>query len=64
MLETLSAVKELGIPSIVLAPNADAGGVNIYNAILDFKKENECSNWHVFTNLPTKLYYLHLQKVY
>jgi UDP-hydrolysing UDP-N-acetyl-D-glucosamine 2-epimerase len=54
--ETLHAVRELGIPAIVLWPNADAGAEDIARGIRKFREHHDDSNLHFFKNLPTEDY--------
>lgn len=57
--ETLSAVKECGLPAIILWPNADAGSEDISRGIRKWREQGLDSNMHFFKNLPTDLY-IHL----
>jgi UDP-hydrolysing UDP-N-acetyl-D-glucosamine 2-epimerase len=54
--ETLQAVKELGLPAIVLWPNADAGSEDIARGIRKFREHDDDSRLHFFKNLPTDDY--------
>jgi UDP-hydrolysing UDP-N-acetyl-D-glucosamine 2-epimerase len=54
--ETLIAVSELGLPAIVLWPNADAGSEDIAAGIRTFREHNSDSEMHFFKNLPTSDY--------
>jgi UDP-hydrolysing UDP-N-acetyl-D-glucosamine 2-epimerase len=54
--ETLQAVKELGLPAVVLWPNADAGSEDIARGIRKFREFEDDSRLHFFKNLPTDDY--------
>ena len=54
--ETLKAVQEVGIPAIVLWPNADAGSEHIAAGIRQWREHNDDSKLHFFKNLPTNDY--------
>jgi UDP-hydrolysing UDP-N-acetyl-D-glucosamine 2-epimerase len=54
--ETLRAVQELGLPAIVLWPNADAGSEQIARGIRKFREHEDDSSLHFFKNLPTNDY--------
>lgn len=57
--ETLAALNELKMPTIMLWPNADAGSDDISKGIRTFR-EKFAPDWlHVFKNLPTATY-IHL----
>ncbi|MFC1593800.1 UDP-N-acetylglucosamine 2-epimerase [Candidatus Omnitrophota bacterium] len=57
MKETLSALKELRMPTIMLWPNADAGSDETSKEIRTFREKHKPDGWlHVFTNLPTDVY--------
>ena len=53
---TLSAVQEIGLPAIVLWPNADAGSEDIARGIRKFREREDDSRLHFFKNLPTNDY--------
>lgn len=53
---TLAAVKRLGIPAIVLWPNADAGAEDIARGIRVFRESSDDANMHFFRNLPVHVY--------
>mgnify|MGYP000689227986 CR=1 FL=1 len=56
---TLKALEKLQIPTIMLWPNADAGGDDISRGIRAYR-ENHNPTWlHLFRNLPTHIY-IHL----
>jgi UDP-hydrolysing UDP-N-acetyl-D-glucosamine 2-epimerase len=54
--ETLRAVQALGLPAIVLWPNADAGSEQIARGIRKFREHEDDSKLHFFKNLPTNDY--------
>ena len=54
--ETLAAVQELGLPAIVLWPNADAGSEDIARGMRKFREHEDDSRLHFFKNLPTNDY--------
>jgi len=54
--ETLKAVQEVGLPAIVLWPNADAGAEHIARGIRKFREHEDDSKLHFFKNLPTDDY--------
>ncbi len=54
--ETLRAVKEVGLPTIVFWPNADAGSEDIARGIRKFRERHEDSGVHFFKNLPSDVY--------
>ena len=57
--ETLKALDELQLPTIMLWPNADAGGDNISKGIRTYREKNNPAWLHLFKNLPTHIY-IHL----
>jgi UDP-hydrolysing UDP-N-acetyl-D-glucosamine 2-epimerase len=54
--ETLRAVTEIGLPAIVLWPNADAGSEDIAAGIRRWREEGLADNMHFFKNLPVETY--------
>ena len=54
--ETLMAIRELGIPTVVFWPNADAGAEDIARGIRKFREHYNDSKIHFFKNLPTEAY--------
>jgi len=54
--ETLRAVAEVGLPAIVLWPNADAGAEDIARGMRKFREHEDDSRLHWFKNLPTDDY--------
>ena len=57
--ETLKALDELQLPTIMLWPNADAGGDDISKGIRTYREKNDPTWLHLFKNLPTHMY-IHL----
>jgi|TARA_B100001564_G_C20663129_1_gene682488 UDP-hydrolysing UDP-N-acetyl-D-glucosamine 2-epimerase len=57
--ETLKALDELKLPTIMLWPNADAGGDDISKGIRTYREKNNPTWLHLFKNLPTHIY-IHL----
>lgn len=57
--ETLKALNELQMPTIMLWPNADAGGDDISKGIRTYREKNNPEWLHIFKNLPTHIY-IHL----
>lgn len=57
--ETLSALEEINLPTIMLWPNADAGGDDISKSIRSYRERNNPLWLHLFKNLPTHIY-IHL----
>ncbi len=57
MRETLAALQELKMHTILLWPNADAGSDEISKEIRTFREVNKPDSWlHVFKNLPMEVY--------
>jgi UDP-hydrolysing UDP-N-acetyl-D-glucosamine 2-epimerase len=54
--ETLAAVQDVGLPAIVLWPNADAGSEDIARGIRKLREHGDDSRMHFFKNLPTDDY--------
>ena len=54
--ETLRAVQDVGLPAVVLWPNADAGSEHIARGIRKFREHEDDSRLHFFKNLPTDDY--------
>jgi len=59
--ETLEAVKAVGLPAIVLWPNADAGSDDTARGIRKWRERKLDKNMHFFKNLPINVY-VHLMK--
>jgi len=53
---TLEAVHAIGLPAIVLWPNADAGSEDIARGIRKWRERRLDANMHFFKNLPTETY--------
>jgi UDP-hydrolysing UDP-N-acetyl-D-glucosamine 2-epimerase len=54
--ETLAGVSDVGLPAIVLWPNADAGSEDIARGMRKFRERGEDAAMHFFKNLPTSDY--------
>jgi len=54
--ETLKAVHKLGVPTIALWPNADAGAEDVARGMRKFRERCDDSKIHFFKNLPTDVY--------
>ncbi len=54
--ETLKAVQELNMPTIMLWPNADAGSEDLSRGIRKFREHNEHDNIRFFKNLPLEVF--------
>jgi len=54
--ETLKAVQDVGIPAVVLWPNADAGSEHVARGIRKFREHEDDSQLHFFKNLATEDY--------
>ncbi len=54
--ESLMAIHKLGIPTIALWPNADAGSEDVARGIRKFREHYDDSKIHFFKNLPTDAY--------
>ena len=54
--ETLSALNELKIPTIMLWPNIDAGSDDISKGIRTFREKHAPKWLYIFKNLPTSVY--------
>lgn len=55
--ETLMALNELKMPTIMLWPNADAGSDEISKEIRTFREKNKPDDWlHLFKNLPLEIF--------
>ena len=59
---TLEAIQEIGLPSIVLWPNADAGSDDIARGIRKWREKKLDKNMHFFKNLPIEDYVTLMQK--
>lgn len=58
---TLQAVRRIGIPALVLWPNADAGSDDIARGIRKWRENKLDEKMHFFKNLPNGTY-IHLMK--
>jgi UDP-hydrolysing UDP-N-acetyl-D-glucosamine 2-epimerase len=54
--ETLMAIGALGLPTIALWPNADAGSEDVARGMRKFREHHDDSRIHFFKNLPTETY--------
>ena len=54
--ETLMALHEVGVPAVVLWPNADAGSEDVARGMRQFRERSDDSRIHFFKNLPTDVY--------
>ncbi len=54
--ETLKAVREVGLPAIVLWPNADAGSDDVARGIRKWRERKLDRDMHFFKNLPVETY--------
>lgn len=54
--ETLAAVRALGLPAIVLWPNADAGSEDVARGMRKWREHGHAANMHFFKNLPIETY--------
>ncbi|MDB5103988.1 MAG: UDP-N-acetylglucosamine 2-epimerase [Fibrobacteres bacterium] len=54
--ETLQALKELAMPTIMIWPNADAGSDEISKGIRHFREKEKPEWLHLFINLPVEVY--------
>jgi UDP-hydrolysing UDP-N-acetyl-D-glucosamine 2-epimerase len=53
---TLKAVREVGLPAIVLWPNADAGSDDLARGIRKWRERGLDGKMHFFKNLPIEVY--------
>ena len=54
--ETLMAVQQIGLPAIIIWPNADAGSDDVARGLRKFREHNDDSRMHFFKNLPVEVY--------
>lgn len=54
--KTLAAIRTVGLPAIVLWPNADAGSDDIARGIRKLRERKLSDGMHFFKNLPTDIY--------
>lgn len=59
---SLRAIKETGLPAIVLWPNADAGSEDIARGMRKFREHEDPGNFYYFKNLPTDVYIALMKK--
>ena len=59
---SLRAIKETGLPAIVLWPNADAGSEDIARGMRKFREHEDPGNFYYFKNLPTDVYIALMRK--
>jgi UDP-hydrolysing UDP-N-acetyl-D-glucosamine 2-epimerase len=53
---TLEAVREIGLPAVVLWPNADAGSEDIARGMRKWRERGLADHMHFFKNLPIETY--------
>jgi UDP-hydrolysing UDP-N-acetyl-D-glucosamine 2-epimerase len=53
---TLAAVRAVGLPAIVLWPNADAGSEDVARGMRKVRERGQAVNMHFFKNLPINTY--------
>ncbi|MGQ0512033.1 MAG: UDP-N-acetylglucosamine 2-epimerase [Betaproteobacteria bacterium] len=58
---TLEAVREVGLPAVVLWPNADAGSDDVARGIRKWRERKLDAGMHFFKNLPVATY-VHLMR--
>jgi UDP-hydrolysing UDP-N-acetyl-D-glucosamine 2-epimerase len=56
ILSTLKAVNKLGIQTIVLWPNSDAGSEDIARGMRKWRENSDATKMHFFKNLPIDVY--------
>lgn len=56
MIETLEALAELDMPTIMLWPNSDAGSDGISREIRKYREKHTDNKLHLFKNLPMEVY--------
>jgi UDP-hydrolysing UDP-N-acetyl-D-glucosamine 2-epimerase len=56
--QTLSAIRDLGLPAIILWPNSDAGSEDISRGIRKWREKKLDDKMHFFKNLPISTYVL------
>jgi UDP-hydrolysing UDP-N-acetyl-D-glucosamine 2-epimerase len=54
--ETLRAIQRIGLPTIMLWPNVDAGSEDVSKGIRIFREHEDDSHLHFFKNLPVHVY--------
>ena len=58
---TLEAVRDIGLPAIVLWPNSDAGSEHVSRGIRKWREQDKDERMHFFKNLAVEAY-IHLMK--
>lgn len=56
ILNSLRAIKDIGVPAIVLWPNGDAGSEDIARGMRKFREHEDSGDFHYFKNLPIDVY--------
>lgn len=56
IMATLEAADEIGLPAIVLWPNADAGSEDIARGMRKWRERGRAAHMHFFKNLPVDTY--------
>lgn len=56
IMETLMALEELKIPTVMLWPNADAGSDDVARGMRKFRETHECEYIRFYKNLPTQVF--------
>ena len=60
--KTLESIQEIGIPTLVLWPNADAGSNDISRGIRKWREKMNCDLFYFVKNLPVSTYISLMQK--
>jgi UDP-hydrolysing UDP-N-acetyl-D-glucosamine 2-epimerase len=60
--QTLNALNELKMPTVILWPNVDAGSDEVSKGIRTFREKNKANWLYAFINLPTSIY-IHLMNI-
>jgi len=60
--ETLLAIHQLGIPTLALWPNADAGSDDVARGMRKFREHHDDTDIHFFKNLPADVYNLLMKR--
>jgi UDP-N-acetylglucosamine 2-epimerase len=60
--QTLLAAQDLGLPTFVFWPNADAGSEDVARGMRKFRENRDVSKMHFFKNLPVETYIQLMQK--
>jgi UDP-hydrolysing UDP-N-acetyl-D-glucosamine 2-epimerase len=56
MTETLEAVAQIGMQTLVFWPNVDAGSEDVAKGIRTFRERGEAHGFHFFRNLPPEIF--------